>query len=462
MLAAPPALGRRGTAVLAAYAANELAPDGRAVLLTSLLEAHAHGSRVLVIEPIARRALPWWGDWQAAVERAGGRADEWRFPVDLPPTQLALARAAGLDPRELTARIALPCSVPRAADGRPGPQRGVPKGCDNLPPFGVGALPWPSALVPMLALDLVNTIAVAGVVLFAGYGLRRAIPVLARLNIPAPVVGGLLVAIAMTIAHSTGTQFFRFDTTLQTPLQNAFFTSIGFGASFQLLRLGGPLVLRFFLFATAVAVLQNVVGAAVAAGPRPGAAARRAGRFGHPDGRSRDRPGLRAALRAGGRPGRRDVAVAAAMAGIVCGGLIGAPLATFLIERGRVAVPNRAGASGAPSRAESRRSHARIDPATRIVESQVPEPPSGAPSGEDPEAYVLLKHLVLMLVAMWIGGFVSRALAGVGLTFPSYIGAMVVAAVSATWTTCRGCSACRSRRSTTLATSRCRSSWRSR
>lgn len=97
-------LGRRGTAILTAYAANELAPDGRAMLLTSLLEAHAQGSRVLVIEPIARRALPWWGDWQTAVERAGGRADEWRFAVDLPPTQLALARAAGLAPRELTAR----------------------------------------------------------------------------------------------------------------------------------------------------------------------------------------------------------------------------------------------------------------------------------------------------------------------------------------------------------------------
>ncbi len=96
--------GRRGTGVLAAYSANELAPEGRAVLLTSLLEAHARGSRVLVIEPIARRALPWWGDWQTAFERAGGRADEWRFAVDLPPTQLALARAAGLAPRELTAR----------------------------------------------------------------------------------------------------------------------------------------------------------------------------------------------------------------------------------------------------------------------------------------------------------------------------------------------------------------------
>ncbi len=120
----------------------------------------------------------------------------------------------------------------------------------------------------MLALDLVNTIAVAGVVLFAGYGLRRAIPILARLNIPAPVVGGLVVAIAMTIAHAAGTEFVRFDTTLQTPLQNAFFTSIGFGASYQLLRLGGPLVLRFLLFATAIAILQNVVGAAVAARPR--------------------------------------------------------------------------------------------------------------------------------------------------------------------------------------------------
>ena len=79
----------------------------------------------------------------------------------------------------------------------------------------------------MLALDLVSTVAVAGVVLFAGYGLRRAIPLLARLNLPAPVVGGLVVAIAMTVAHSRGVQLVRFDTTLQTPLQNAFFTSIG-------------------------------------------------------------------------------------------------------------------------------------------------------------------------------------------------------------------------------------------
>lgn len=95
---------RPGTAILAAYSVNELAADGRARLLAALLDARAHGARVLVIEPIARRALPWWKDWQSAVEGAGGRADEWRFPAALPSTQQALARAAGLEPRELTAR----------------------------------------------------------------------------------------------------------------------------------------------------------------------------------------------------------------------------------------------------------------------------------------------------------------------------------------------------------------------
>jgi hypothetical protein len=47
---------------------------------------------------------PWWAAWQRAFEQACGSADEWRFPADLPPRQRALARAAGLNPRELTAR----------------------------------------------------------------------------------------------------------------------------------------------------------------------------------------------------------------------------------------------------------------------------------------------------------------------------------------------------------------------
>ena len=99
-----PVRGRRGHGILAAYAVNELSDSSRATLLTKLIGAHAQGSRVLIIEPIARRLTSWWADWESAFACAGGRADEWRFPADLPDRQRQLARAAGLQPRELTAR----------------------------------------------------------------------------------------------------------------------------------------------------------------------------------------------------------------------------------------------------------------------------------------------------------------------------------------------------------------------
>ncbi len=96
--------GSPGTGILAAYALNELAEDGRAVTLPRLIAARRSGARVLVVEPIARRLARWWASWEAAVVAEGGRADEWRFRVELPPRQRALAKAAGLEPRELTAR----------------------------------------------------------------------------------------------------------------------------------------------------------------------------------------------------------------------------------------------------------------------------------------------------------------------------------------------------------------------
>ena len=93
-----------GSAILAAYAINELTDATRRTLLRRMLEAGGAGARVLIIEPIARRPVPWWTEWSEAFANQGGRADEWRFAVSLPDRQLRLARAAGLRPRELTAR----------------------------------------------------------------------------------------------------------------------------------------------------------------------------------------------------------------------------------------------------------------------------------------------------------------------------------------------------------------------
>lgn len=91
-------------AVIAAYVFNELPADVRARAEAHLFDAAARGARILILEPIARAVTPWWNDSAARVVDAGGRADEWRFPIDLPPLLKMLDKAAGMDHRELTVR----------------------------------------------------------------------------------------------------------------------------------------------------------------------------------------------------------------------------------------------------------------------------------------------------------------------------------------------------------------------
>ncbi len=95
------ALGARQAAVVAAFTVNELQGAARDALRARLLD---RGGPVLVVEPLARGVTPWWDEWEAAFRATGGRADEWRFRVELPPTLKRLDRAAGLDHAQLTAR----------------------------------------------------------------------------------------------------------------------------------------------------------------------------------------------------------------------------------------------------------------------------------------------------------------------------------------------------------------------
>jgi hypothetical protein len=90
--------------ILAAFTVNELDARSRESLLPRLLERAGGGDRLLIVEPLAKAALPWWTTWTNAFREAGGRADEWRFRVDLPPFVAKLDRAAGLNHREITGR----------------------------------------------------------------------------------------------------------------------------------------------------------------------------------------------------------------------------------------------------------------------------------------------------------------------------------------------------------------------
>jgi SAM-dependent methyltransferase len=92
------------SALVAAFALNELPPDARHRFLRRVLAHARSGGRLLIVEPLAGQVAPWWDEWRRAVEGAGGRADNWRVRSSLPPIVQKLDRAAGLDHRELTAR----------------------------------------------------------------------------------------------------------------------------------------------------------------------------------------------------------------------------------------------------------------------------------------------------------------------------------------------------------------------
>ena len=270
----------------------------------------------------------------------------------------------------------------------------------------------------MFNVDAINTLAFAGVVLFAGYAIRRRLGLLARLNIPAPVVGGLLVSIVMTIGHARGQVPFTFDTQWRDPLMIAFFTSVGFGASVGLLRRGGPLVFLFLLLSTAFTIAQNLIGVGVAwlLGQPPlfGVLAGSVTLAGGPA------TGLAFAplFERAGLPGAETIAVAAAMAGIVSGGLLGGPVGTWLIER-RLRRQRHIPGAGVIAAASV---------ATHVVEAALPATAS-APAGEDREAFALMKATALLLFAMWLGAGVSDWITAQGVVLPRYIGAMLVAIV---------------------------------
>lgn len=266
------------------------------------------------------------------------------------------------------------------------------------------------------ALDLVQTVAFAGLVLFAGYALRGRIPLLARYNIPAPVIGGLVVSAVIGLGHRAGITLLQFDTTLQAPLMIAFFTSVGFAASLSLLRVGGPAVLIFLAAATLMALAQNILGVLLGSllGQHPllGVLAGSVTLTGGPATGLAFAPAFATA----GVPAAASLAVAAAMVGIVSGGLVGGPIGTLLVERHLLH-------RGGPGRAEP------AVVAAHVVEDHLAEPIPHAPAAEDVEAYGLLKSLVAILTAMWAGFWISKGFAAVGFTLPAYIGAMLAAAV---------------------------------
>ena len=258
------------------------------------------------------------------------------------------------------------------------------------------------------SLDFIQTTAVGAIALFIGVAILRRMPVLRRYNIPAAVVGGLVIAILVAMSREFNVASIKFDTTLQAPLMTAFFTSIGLSASVGLLKAGTRQALVFLALATFLAVVQSLIGiaTAVAFGQSPllGVLMGPAALTGGPATALAFAPQFAAA----GVASAESVAIAAAMAGIVMGGLVGGPIVTRLLDHHQLQ-------AAAPT----------LTPTAQTSTS------SSVDSSSDEEGNMLtvLKGLSVLLVAMGVGAWLGGVMKSADLTLPGYVGAMIMGAL---------------------------------
>lgn len=252
-------------------------------------------------------------------------------------------------------------------------------------------------------LDSVLTLALAALLLLVGYVLVRKIHVLEKFCIPAPVVGGFLFMLITWAGHQTGAFTFSFDDPFQSVFMLAFFTTVGLGASLQLLKSGGKLLIIYWLVCGIISIIQNfiAIGLSSLTGLEPAYAllASSISMIG----------GHGAALSYGetfvnmGYPIAKTVGAAAATFGLISAVLLGGPLGRLLIERHHLK----------PSKSTYQ------NEALNINETKETEPLT---------SFQLIQNVVVIIFCM-AGGTLIAALIGklIDMSFPTYVGAMFLA-----------------------------------
>jgi len=257
-----------------------------------------------------------------------------------------------------------------------------------------------------IKMDMIQTVGLAVIILILGRFLRKKVKFFETYCIPSPVVGGFLFAIINLILRKSNLVIFEFDNTLQSFFMTLFFTSIGFNASWRLLKVGGKKVVMFLIMAVMLVILQNVVAVGVGylTGVDPlialltGSTAMTGGH------------GTAAAMapivEELGHTGAKSVAIAAATFGLIAGSSLGGPLANRLIKGKKLEV-----VAEKVDNEKVRNDEFLFNNDVRKLD------------GEN-----FAKAFFLILLSMFIGSYVSTFL-NQFLNFPNYIGPMLVAAI---------------------------------
>jgi glutamate:Na+ symporter, ESS family len=249
-------------------------------------------------------------------------------------------------------------------------------------------------MVPVWKLNAAQVLGLASLGVWLGGRIKRLAPLLDRMNVPVPIVGGMVFAVTALVLRDRIVNL-ETDTTLRDLLMVAFMTTIGLSARVQLLREGGSAVVKLLGIATFGAILQNLLGMGLAKAlgldARLGILAGSVALTGGPAtsvafGSTFEKLGVYNAT---------EVAMASATFGIAVAGLIGGYIGGLLIRRHGL---KGAGHGGTVAQ------EAAIGP-------------------------TLAQTVVIVGIAMGLGNLLSLQMERMGLILPAYIGAMIVAAV---------------------------------
>ena len=270
-----------------------------------------------------------------------------------------------------------------------------------------------------IGLDMIQTAGIGALALLVGMTLTRKVSFLQKFCIPSPVSGGIIFSL-LTLALYTWFHIeVSFDKTLMDVFMLAFFTCVGFQSDLKVLKQGGKLLVIMISLLIVMIAIQNLIPMGITrlmdVDPLVGMAA---GSISMTGGHG-TAGGFASVLEGMGLDGAATIGMAAATFGLIAGSMLGGPLAEKIIR----------------TKLTDEQMHPKdedIDPAMAGIESDEASPSGRTKrvSTNEQEFQQYAKAAYCILLTMGGGTILSWLFAKTGITFPTYFGALILAAIA--------------------------------
>ena len=270
-----------------------------------------------------------------------------------------------------------------------------------------------------IELDMIQTAGIGALALIVGMVLTRKIAFLQKFCVPSPVSGGIIFSLITLILYGWCNVEVSFDGTLKDVFMLAFFTSVGFQSDLKVIKQGGKLLVIMLALLVAIIALQNIMPMGITrlmgVDPLIGMAA---GSISMTGGHG-TAGGFASVLEGMGLHGAGTIGMAAATFGLIAGSMIGGPLAERII---RTKLTHE----------QVQPQDEEIDPAMAGIESDEASPAGRTKrvSTNEQEFQQYAKASYCIILVMGGGTILSWLFAKTGITFPTYFGALILAAIT--------------------------------